>query len=157
MKDINLFETGSGGDIAIVNDDILLCEQLYQQAYLALFGGNIEAVTTGNEAALQYRQDWWANALLFANNPAKQFNSITEKTIKESPLNSKGRLAIISAVQTDLQYLKNIAEVQVNVVILSTDKLQILINISQPQGLQSVTLQILWDSAKTEFIIDRVL
>lgn len=36
-KDINLHESGSGGEISIINNDLVLGEALFQQVYLALF------------------------------------------------------------------------------------------------------------------------
>ena len=39
-KDLNIFESGDGGELSIINEDLLFGESLYQQIYLALFGGN---------------------------------------------------------------------------------------------------------------------
>jgi len=156
-KDINLFENGSGGEIAIIDDDIGLTEQIYQQAYLALYGGNVEASTEPNTPANELRNDWWGNALLFSDTPEKQFNSTTERVLRTTVPNSSGRITILRAVEYDMQYLKNVANVTVNVVILSTYKIEITVVLTRPQNQQDVVMQILWDGAKDEMIVNRII
>jgi hypothetical protein len=156
-KDITIYETGSGGDIAIINNDIALSETLYQQAYLALFGGNVEADTLGNELPGQLRYDWWGNSVLFNTAPFSQFNSQTERALMNNALNSTGRINIQRAAQADLAYLSTIAVVTVAVTLLSVNKLQILINMIEPANQQNVQLQILWDNAKKEVIINKLI
>lgn len=156
-KDINLFESGDGGEIAILDGDVVLTEQLYQQVYLALFGGNVEASTEPNTPVTEQRNDWWGNSLIFTETPEKQFNSITEKTLRTTTLNSTGRITILRAIEYDLQYLKNVANVTVNVVILGTYKIKIDVTLSRPQNQQDVVMQILWDGAKDELIVNRVI
>jgi hypothetical protein len=154
-KDIGIYETGNGGDIAVINNDISLAEQLYQQAYLALSGGNVEADTKGNEPASELRADWWGNALFFGTNPVKQFNSQTERALRNNALNSTGRVNIQQAVESDLAYLKTVANVTVSVSVTGVNKLAILVQLNQPGNQQSVVLQVLWDGAKKEMIITK--
>ena len=84
--DIHLFETGSGGDFAIVNEDLLMGESLYQQIYLALFGGNIEASTKQSYLESEERFDYWGNSLIWNTTKTKQFNSETERIIQNTTL-----------------------------------------------------------------------
>lgn len=154
-KDILLYESGNGGDIAILNNDIALGDQLYQQAYLCLFGGNIEAITRGDELDGHIRNDWWGNSLLFANNKAKQFNSLTEKALRSNALTSVGRINIIRAIETDLKYLKNVANILVDAIILGTNRIKIAIELTRPDNSQPVAISIIWDNAKQELIIDK--
>lgn len=156
-KDILLYESGSGGEIAIENNDIALVEYVFQQIYLALFGGNVEAITKGNELTNQVRGDWWGNSVLFANDPGRQFNSLTEKALNENVLNSVGRVNIQRAAESDLQYLKSIADITVNVVILNTNKVKIAVTLLQPNNNQSASLQVIWDNAKSEMIVERTI
>lgn len=156
-QDINLYESGNGGEIAIIDGDIVLTEQLFQQVYLSLFGGNVEASTIGNEIPSALRYDWWGNQLLYANQPSKQFNCLTEKALAENTLNSVGRLNIIAAVNADLQYFTTVANISVNVVILSVNRVQINIILTEPDNQQDKVLQFIWDSAKKEAIIDKKL
>ena len=155
MRDIQLYETGNGGDFSIQNRDLSLVETLYQQAYLSLFGGNIEASTKGDELLTQVREDWWANSLQFRENKEKQFNSETEQVLNNTPLNSAGRIEIIRAVENDLKYLKNISDVQVNVLILASNKVKIIIALQVPDNQEDKVLQIIWDNARLEVIIDK--
>jgi hypothetical protein len=156
-QDINIYESGNGGEIAIIGEDIVLTEQLFQQIYLSLFGGNVEASTLGNEIPSALRYDWWGNQLLYANQPSKQFNSFTEKALAENTLNSVGRLNIIAAVNADLQYFTSVANISVNIVILSVNRVQISIVLTEPDNQQDKVLQLIWDNAKNEVIIDEKL
>ena len=74
-KDLLLYENGNGGELLINNLDVALVDTLFQQVYICLFGGNIEANTKGNEKKGEQREDWWGNSLMFNNNSEKQFNS----------------------------------------------------------------------------------
>ncbi|HMI03728.1 MAG TPA: hypothetical protein VK541_14690 [Pedobacter sp.] len=156
-KDILLYESGNGGELAIINNDLALAERLYQQAYLCLFGGNVEADTLGNEIATEIRQDWWANSLLFGDNKAKQFNSETERALNNNALTSTGRLNIQRAVENDLKYFKNVAEFVVGVSLLGRDKVEISIKLTQPKNQQGESLQLIWDNAKKELITDKII
>lgn len=154
-KDILLHETGNGGDMEIISNDLALTEQLYQQVYLCLFGGNVEASTLGNEIPSEIRMDWWGNSALLSQTKAKQYNSQTEKALNENTLDSQGRVNIARAVEADLSYFKGIADISINVVILSYNKVVINIKLDKPGTQQGKALQIIWDSAKQELIMDK--
>lgn len=156
-KDITIYETGSGGDIAVINNDIALSEALDNQAYLALFGGNVEADTLGNELPSQVRYDWWGNSALLANAVPMQFNSQTERALANNTLNSQGRVNIQRAAEADLAYLATIATVTVTVSVPGVNKVQILVNLQQPGNQQNVQLQVIWDNAKKEVIINKII
>ena len=156
-KDINLHESGNGGEMAIVSNDLLLGESLFQQVYLALFGGNIEAVTRGDELISEERFDYWANFLFFSEIPSKQFNSITEKTINSVALNSQGRLSIINAINEDLSYLTELLNYSIDVQIFEVNKIRIIINFTPKNNQQSRVLQLVYDNAKNELIIERTI
>lgn len=156
-KDLGIFENGSGGEITIQNNDLLLSDQLYMQAYLACFGGNVEANTKGNEQPGQLRNDWWGNSYLFGTTPSKQFNSETERALRENPLTSQGRVNIIRAVQNDLKYLSSIATVVVDASVLSSSKIMITISLTEPTNNQTTLLQVIWDNAKNELITEHTI
>jgi len=155
-QDILIYEAGSGGELAVQSDDIALIEYLYNQVYLAAFGGNIEASTLGNEPAGTIREDWWANPLLFPNDPGSQFNSQTELALRQNVLNSSGRVAIQRAFDADLQYLKSIANITTNVVILATNKIQLTATLTQPNN-QDVTVSFIWNNASGELISNQTI
>jgi len=155
--DLNVFESGSGGELAIISNDIHTSEKLYQTIYLALFGGNLEASTIGNEIASEERFDWWGNSLIFGTRQTKQFNSETERILDKVVLNSSGRLKIQSAVENDLSFIKNIVNFTVNIVILDINKIAINIVLESLANQQDKQLQFIWDNAKNELIINRVI
>lgn len=156
-KDIGLHESGSGGDLTITANDLLIGESLFQQVYLALFGGNLEASTRGDELFSEERFDWWGNSLFLKDDPSKQFNSITEKTITEVALNSQGRLKIISAINNDLDYLKSFLKIDIDVSFLGATKIQITIIFSKKEGNDSKVLQLVYDNAKNELITQKTI
>lgn len=156
-KDILLFESGDGGEFAIVSNDLCLVETILQQAYIALFGGNIEANTTGAEISTQERTDYWANALLWPDEPNKQFNSNTERVLQNTVLNSAGRLQILAAVESDIDYLKLIVNFTVEVSILSTNKVEIKISFRRKDNLEDKVLVLVYDNARNEVITNKTI
>lgn len=156
-KDINLHESGNGGEMAIFSNDLLMGESLFQQVYLALFGGNVESVTRGDELITEERFDWWGNSLFFSETPTKQLNSITEKTINSVALNGQGRLAIINAVNEDLSYLTKLLNYSIDVEILAVNKIRIIINFTPKSNQENRVLQLVYDNAKNELIIEKTI
>lgn len=148
-KDIELYENGSGGEINISNNDIQLIESLYQTIYIALFGGNVKASTVGNEVETEERLDYWANPLFFATKTNKQYNSETQRTLSEVTINSNGRLKIKQAIENDLTFISSIANYEVEVSIITTDRIEIIITLEN-----GTELQFIWDNASEEVIIN---
>ena len=155
--DIHLFETGSGGDFAIVNNDLLMGESLYQQIYLALFGGNIQASTKPSYLASEERFDYWGNSLIWKDVKTKQFNSETERTLGNIALNSSGRLSILQAVNNDLDYLKGVVDFTVEVGIDSVSRISITVNFKEKTNQQDKVLQMVWNNSKNEVIITKLI
>ncbi len=155
--DLNIFETGSGGDISILSDDLLIGESLYNQVYLALFGGNIEASTKESYVINEERLDYWGNSLIWKNNKSVQFNSETERTIQNTTLNSSGRLTIIQAVNKDLAYLDSIINFTVDVQINGSDNLKISVYFTEKTNQQDRVIEMIYDKAKKEIIINKVI
>ena len=155
--DIHLFETGSGGDFAIVNNDLLMGESLYQQIYLALFGGNIQASTKPSYLASEERFDYWGNSLIWKDAKAKQFNSETERTLRNVALNSSGRLSILQAANNDLDYLKGVVDFVVEVGIESVSRISITVSFSEKTNQQDKVLQMVWNNSKNEVIITKII
>lgn len=155
-KDIHIFESGDGGELAIINQDIFLVETLYQQVYLALFGGNVEA-STGQTIDTEENFDYWGNNLFWPNRPSKQFNSSTQRALQNIPLNSAGRLEIIRTVNEDLAYLSQVVNIEVDVVIISRNRIQISINFTERTNQQSQVFQLIYDNAINEVITERTI
>jgi hypothetical protein len=132
-------------------------ESLYQQIYLALFGGNVEDSTRQSYLESEERFDYWGNSLIWKEKKTLQFNSETERTILKTVLNSSGRASIISAVNDDLKYLEPLIDYTVEVEIISNSKLRIIVNFTEKANQQDKTLQLIYDNAKQEIIIEKVL
>ncbi len=156
-KDILRYETGNGGDFKVLNNDLVLVESLLQMFYIALFGGNVEADTRGDEISTEVRQDWWANSLLFAESKNKQFNSKTERVLNSVALNSSGRVQIKTAIEDDLSVFRSIAKIEVEVSVVSEKKARLYISATKPNQQEAQTLQILWDNARNEVILEQVI
>lgn len=156
-NDILLFENFASGDFAIKDDDLLMGESLYQQIYLALFGGNLEDSTKQSYTEKEERFDYWGNSLIWGDASSVQFNSETERTIQNNALNSSGRLAIIQACNVDLAYLSDVITFSAEVSIMSVNKLQITVNFTEKTNQQDRQLVLVYENAKNELIIDRVL
>lgn len=151
-KDLLIYENGTGGDLRIISGDLAMVETLYNQVYLAFFGGNVEANTKGNELPDQQRLDYWANSLLFSGQPNKQFNSNLERALSETVYNSSGRIDIENAAKKDLEVFSGIANADVEVSIVSEHRIRISVKLS---GLdQPGELQFIWDNARNEIIIE---
>lgn len=155
--DILLYETGAGGDFSIIDEDLVMGESLYQQIFLALFGGNLEASTRTSYLATEERFDYWGNSLIWKNEPTKQFNSETERTIQNNVLNSQGRLNIIQSVNVDLDYLKPLIIYTIDVQINGRDNLSIIVNFTDKSNQQDKSLQMVYDNAKKEIIINKLI
>jgi hypothetical protein len=156
-KDILLYESGSGGEMSIASNDLVMGENLYQQVYLALFGGNVEANTKPDILLNEERFDWWGNALFFKDKPTRQFNSNTERTLLEVVLNSSGRLRIIQAVNDDLGYLSELLNSTVDVEFFNTNKIRIIVMFSPKTNQENKVLQLVYDNAKKELIIEKII
>lgn len=156
-KDILLYESGDGGEISIQSNDLALAETLYMQVYLAMFGGNVEENTKTSYLNTEERFDWWGNTLFFNDEKSKQFNSNTERTLKNVSLNSSGRLEIIRAMNEDLSYLGDVLDYNVNVELQDVNKIRLIIQFSQKGNQEDKILQLVYDNAKNEIIIEQII
>lgn len=132
--DLAIIESnGNGGDLQLNGNDLAMVWGIENQVYLALFGGNPGFIT---KSKIEDEQsfDWWGNSLLMPNNQSIQLNSLTEKMLQDVALNSSGRIRIEEAVKKDLEYLKPIATITVEVSIVDVDHIKIFIRIKQNIG-----------------------
>jgi len=146
--DIMIYESGSGGDLRIENDDIISISGLTNQVYLALFGGNIEQSTSDDLSELDQRLDWFGNELL---DEEFQFNSLFEKRLTEVALNSAGISLLEDAALEDLKYLKKYANIEVEGSIVGINKFQLEVDLQEPDQ-QSTKVKFIWDGTKQELI-----
>jgi len=155
--DLLLYETGDGGDLQLLGNDLANTSGLFNMVYMALFGGNPQAVTTDNEIETEQRLDWIGNSVLFGNKEDIQFNSFTERALLENALNSDGRLKIEDAAKKDLNFLANFADIEVSVSVLSDNKAGIYVKLQEPDNLQEKEFEIIWDSLRGEAIENKTI
>jgi hypothetical protein len=131
--DILITETGNGGDIQIMGNDLAMASGWGNMPYLGMFGGNEES--TGKRIPSEQAFDFWGNNLLMQEDFSIQFNSKTEKKLAGIALNSAGRIQIEQIVKQDLEFMKSFSDVAVSVEIIDTDHVKIFIRIRQPDNL----------------------
>jgi len=134
--DIEIIETGNGGDAVLTAHDFSIIFGWENMPYLALFGGNPGFSTPVKTADEEQNFDWWGNALLIPNEPGIQFNSLTEFRLANVSLNSEGRLLIEDAVKKDLKFMDDFATVDVVVTIPTVDHVRIQIFVKEPGNQQ---------------------
>ena len=149
MSDIQLIESFDGGDLVQIGNDLSVIDGLQNMVYLALFGGN-ERQSTKDFNEDEERFDYWANELLYENTPEIQFNSETERTLNNVSLNSKGRLLIEQSVNKDLQFMQDFSNISVSVSIVGVDRVQITVNLREPNELESNEFTYIWNATDGE-------
>lgn len=150
--DFKLIENGNGGDFENKSRDLKIIEGFENMPYLAMFGGSIEQDTPQDrEENVQYF-DWFGNSLFLNETPELQFNSLTERTLNNVALNSFGRSQIEQAVNKDLEFMKEFADLTINVEIQSDDKVRIEILVDEPNNLQNKQFVFIWDATELELI-----
>jgi hypothetical protein len=135
--DLYLCESGSGGDFTMNGNDLAIDESVANDIYLRMFGGNIESDTKSPRQTNEQVFDYWGNT--FINDPLLQFNSLTERTLNKTPLNSFGRTIIETAIKKDLQSFQSIESI--NVAIVSTDRINVSLGI-RDRGIRTFALVI---------------
>jgi hypothetical protein len=148
MNDILLYESGGGGEISLKNGDIEMTDGLFNMPYLSHFGGNLEASTKGDEEENIERFDWWGNS--FLDQPA-QMNSLIEKTLDNTTLNSAGRVIIERNAKEDLQFIADIADISCIVEIPGVDKVKISDKINQ------IKVDFIFNSTNNELIEEIII
>lgn len=146
--DVKVIETGNGGDLTKNGNDLAMVFSFENMVYLALFGGNKEAVTPQKRISSEQAFDYWANSLLFPQDTGLQFNSITEKTLETTALTSVGRLTIEDAVKADLEFMAAFAEVSVSSQIVSSDRIDISVKVNEPGNLTERRFIYIWENGK---------
>lgn len=146
MQDVLILETLNGGDLNKVAGDLALAKGWENMPYIALFGGNVRQSTPTERVDGEQNFDWFGNA--FESDPSIQINSQTERVLSEVNLNSNGRILIEQAVNSDLEFMRAFATVNVEVSIISDDRVHIDIAIIEPTNLQNNQYRYIWDSTK---------
>jgi hypothetical protein len=147
--DLSIYAKGNGSDT-----EFDLTDGLFNYVYLYLFGGNIEEDTPETPTAGKFRNDYWANGLF---NTELQFNSTTERALLENAITSQGLENIRNAIVFDLKGLKDLAEIDVDLISSNVDKLEINVSLKEPDSDQLQTFNFIWDATRSELIEKRIL
>lgn len=145
MIDLQLVETGNGGDILLNGNDLAQVMGFENMPYLAMFGGNLAASTPQTRPAGEQAFDWWGNALLMPSLPSQQFNSQTERTLNNVALTSGNLITIQNAVNADIEFMKDFADITITVSIIGVNKIRIDLTIQEPGALSAKIYQYIWD------------
>lgn len=128
--DIALLESGSGGDFTINGNDVAIDYSIANDIYLRMFGGNVEADTKNPRQTNEQDFSYWGNS--FITNQIQQFNSLTERTLKTTPLTSFGIVIIENAIKKDLNTLPGLNSISVKIV--SINRINIVLKIILPNN-----------------------
>lgn len=150
--DLEVIETGDGGDIVKKPKDFSVIFGFENMPYLGMFGGNQEQSTPLTRLPTEQDFSFWGNNLLHPGDPSVQFNSETQRALNEVPLTSFGRPLIQQAVQKDLAFMQDFANVSVEVIIPATDTVIIGIRLQQPDNLQTQDYVYIWSATKQELL-----
>lgn len=145
MLNRTIYEDGNGGQLLQRNNDIATTDSLAILAYLAMFGGNKDASTKplSDEQKLNY--DWWGN---YKEEKSETWiNSETEKILTGIVLNSRSIETITQAVKKDTSKLQQYGEIEIEVNIVSLNRVRIKIITSQGDD-----FTIVWDNTKNEIV-----
>ncbi len=150
--DLKLVEKNNGGDLSFNGKDLEMIYGWQNMPYLDLFGGNFEGSTKELKEGEQ-SLDWWGNRLFFDQQPQFQANSEFERMLKNVPISSSGRLQLEQAAKNDLRNFNNFAEITVQLSIVSVDRLSLVVQIKEPNNLQSEIFRYIWDNTKSELTV----
>jgi len=147
--DLQLIETDSGGDIVFNGSDLEVINGFQNLPYLGMYGGNVKE-STKEYLQNEERFDFWGNNLLMPRNSSIQFNSNIERLLNGVVITSSSRIQIEETVREDLSFMDEFADVEVNVFLESTEKLNIYIKITELNRQQSQNFVYIWDATKKE-------
>jgi phage gp46-like protein len=148
--DLKVIETGNGGDLVLLGNDLVQINGFQNMPYLGLFGGNVEASTQGPKIPDQQAFDWWGNNLFMPNQSKIQLNSYFERALIEIPLSSRGRLLLEQAAKRSLAFMESFSGLSVSASITGPDRIELIVKIQEPNNKQSTELVFIWDGTKSE-------
>jgi len=153
MIDLYIRETGDGGDAVLTGNDFKTTQGFYNFPYFGLFGGNLNGSTDGNRSDTEQSFDWWGNFLLESTSPKVWINSKLESALNRIALTSNNRFKLIEIIKSDLKFMKDFADIDVDVLYRGVDTVIIKIDIFQPSNLQENTFVFIWNSTLNELIL----
>ena len=145
---IEMVETLDGGDYNVTNNGITLDNSIKTLVYDSMFGGNVVESTTGEiKPPGAIYNDFWGNSdnIQDTNN---QFNSEFERVVNNTPITSGNLNKFVAAIEIDVAFMQGlgyIESVDVDVFIISKDRLEINIVVNQPTRSEPESFTFIWD------------
>lgn len=155
MRNFSIYEDGNGGQLVLRNNEIAQTDSLATLAYLEMFGGNVEAETRKENAIGEIKLDWWGNDATKSSDT--WINSRTENVLRGIEISSSSRYRILEAVKYDVKNLEQYGKVEVDVNFPSTNRINIVITISEPGVKKNQSLSIIWDATRNEVIEKNII
>lgn len=149
MADLKLTAYNDGTDLELLGVDLVGIDGFQNMPLLGMYGGNIEESTKAFNLA-ELRSDWWGNEMLDFENPAVQMNSKLERTLRNTALNSAGRIEIEETVKKDLDFMTTFGDLDVVVSIVDVDRISIYIKITEPNNEESNEFTYIWNATELE-------
>ena len=123
------------GNIVIVNGKLATDQTFHTIIYIALFGGNIEAIsrTDKNPVGVD-NQDYFGN-LYQQERGLTPFNSRFEKSLMDNVINANSTQIFQSKILEDLAFMKTkkmVDKISSVIIITGNDELKIVITVTKP-------------------------
>ena len=150
MADLKIIETGDGGDVIFNGVDLVTVEGLQNMPYLAMFGGNPGAPTTGPNSPNIEAFDYLGNFVLNPNTPPVWFNSLLEDFLTKTALTPAALGRIENIVKADLDFMNDFATINVRASLPGVDRLQINILVIELNSQNENEFSYIWDATKNE-------
>ncbi len=97
--ELKLTHTPDGGEIEIINGQLVLSDGIDESVYLSLFGGAEEDSGLQNTESLQ----WWGN--LLDEDPARKYRSETQFLLRSLPATTGNLQLVDDAIGRDLAWM----------------------------------------------------
>ena len=159
MIDISLYESGQGGDITVANNDLCTTDSLFNQVYIAFFGGNVANYDQDSDEFVngQERKEYWQNNLFFPEEEDSKMNSRVEVSLANIALTSQGLFDLRVSAEEDLEFLSKTATVSISVDLVESDVVRIIVTLNEKQIQSELKFSFVWDATKTELIEKRII
>ncbi|MCH9621005.1 MAG: hypothetical protein S4CHLAM20_04190 [Chlamydiia bacterium] len=155
MIDVTVYESGEGGELVLNETDLGTTNSLFNQVYIAWFGGNVADYDRDSEEFQkgEQRKGYWQNEAFFSddNEDAKMVSRI-EYMLANTALTSQGIFDLQREALDDLDFLSKTAEVSVEINLIEVDKISIIAILKEKKIQNEQRFKFIWDSTQSELI-----
>ena len=148
-----------GGDVILNKNDIDVTDAIFNQIYLAWFGGNVEQEHEDPEdrESGEQRLGYWQNDLFYKDEYDFHLNGRVERALNNLAMTSQGVYDLELTASEDLEFLSSFGEIEVNVEIIGNDKINLSVKIQQSNEETDILVNFVYDATKQELIENRWL